>query len=51
MHIRHSENARTLNKSMKPSYQGRHEIVTNAPGLQGLSRFCSPPSAPKPKQG
>jgi hypothetical protein len=49
MHIRHSENARTLNQSMKPSYQGKHEIVTAAPGLRGLDRFCSPPVA-KPKQ-
>lgn len=49
--MHHQENARTLNQTIKPSYQGKREIVTNAPGLQGLSRFCSPP-APKPvKQG
>lgn len=49
MNIRHSENARTLNQSIKPSYQGKHEIVTGAPGLRGLSRFGGPPPMPKPK--
>lgn len=47
MNIRHSENARTLNRSIKPSYQGKKEVVTNAPGLRGLDRFCSPPAPPK----
>lgn len=49
MNIRHSENARTLNQVIKPSYQGKREIVTGAPGLHGLSRFCGPPPAPKTK--
>ena len=42
MNIRHTENARTLNRSIKPSYQGKREIVKDAPGLHGLSRFCTP---------
>jgi len=49
MHIRHTENARTLNRSIKPSYQGKREIVVDAPGLRGLDRFAATPPKPKPR--
>jgi len=46
MNIRHTENARSLNQQIKPSYQGKREIVGHAPGLRGLSRFETPKAKP-----
>ena len=42
MRIGHAENVNTLRKAIKPSYQGKKEIVKSAPGLLGLSRFEAP---------